>query len=168
MFTYGLFSYLCLSGGWHQLHFYSVLFYRNLFSGRAAKEGKAKSSDESADVDDRSMAPAASPGASAAERVFKEASEKRIVVVYTDRDAELQKACPICLRCFIFCWSAVKSSNIEVMFLWCYCSENIFKWGHTVGGIILKSRYDERDGSLEKWKGWSDVLFCKVFVMLTR
>uniref|UniRef100_A0A914S6D3 Uncharacterized protein n=1 Tax=Parascaris equorum TaxID=6256 RepID=A0A914S6D3_PAREQ len=37
------------------------------------------------------MAPTARSGASAAERVFKEASEKRIVVVYIDRDAELQK-----------------------------------------------------------------------------
>ncbi|VDK23603.1 unnamed protein product [Anisakis simplex] len=38
------------------------------------------------------MAPTAmSPGSSAAERVFKEVVEKRCVVVYTDRDAELQK-----------------------------------------------------------------------------
>lgn len=66
--------------------------FRDAFLGRAVKERKAEASEESAGVEDPSMAPTASPGASAAERVFKEASEKRTVVVYTERDAELQKA----------------------------------------------------------------------------
>ncbi|VDK26749.1 unnamed protein product, partial [Anisakis simplex] len=48
------------------------------------------SGGDASDPDD--MAPTAmSPGSSAAERVFKEVVEKRCVVVYTDRDAELQK-----------------------------------------------------------------------------
>ncbi|VDM39369.1 unnamed protein product [Toxocara canis] len=60
--------------------------------GRTIKEEKEKVTGEAGGVQDPDMAPTTSPGSSAAERVFKEASEKRAVVVYTDRDAELQKA----------------------------------------------------------------------------
>uniref|UniRef100_A0A915BFN7 thioredoxin-disulfide reductase (NADPH) n=1 Tax=Parascaris univalens TaxID=6257 RepID=A0A915BFN7_PARUN len=61
------------------------------FQDRAVKEKKTGALEESSGVEDSTMAPTARSGASAAERVFKEASEKRIVVVYIDRDAELQK-----------------------------------------------------------------------------
>uniref|UniRef100_F1KVD8 Thioredoxin reductase 1 n=1 Tax=Ascaris suum TaxID=6253 RepID=F1KVD8_ASCSU len=122
-------------------------------TGRAVKERKAEASEESAGVEDPSMAPTASPGASAAERVFKEASEKRTVVVYTERDAELQKITDI-LTNRNETVELLKISHVAAKIVMNIVQRTtmplIFIKGDCVGGLADLLKLEE-SGALNEW-----------------
>ncbi|KHN78441.1 Thioredoxin reductase 1 [Toxocara canis] len=99
------------------------------------------------------MAPTTSPGSSAAERVFKEASEKRAVVVYTDRDAELQKITDMLTK---------RNETVELLKISRVAAKNvlnvvqrdnvplIFIKGDCVGGLVDLLKLEE-SGALDEW-----------------